>query len=274
MGVLEMWSGKDEADLERLEASLEGNDLASALFAIEGAEAEACQAAMEKVENLGMRVAEQLVRSSQYVPGECLAQVLCKEEHYVGGGCVGNHASHSGLSALVESGVGLPILLSSLWMLVGCRAGLSVSGIGLPGRFLVRVEGDGYRDPFGGGRALTQGECIAIATRYLAPGASWEARWLEPVTIEQLCERVLRNLTTLQVSSADLAGLYRNLRFLQALRPGCFEILYHRARLAEGLGAIEEASALYQELANSRSRHAEHARRRLSQPALASPTLH
>ncbi len=56
---------------------------------------------------------------------------------------------------------GLPILLSVVYVEVGRRLGVQVSGVGLPGHFVVRVDGPGgpvVLDPFGGGRVMSDAE--------------------------------------------------------------------------------------------------------------------
>src|SRR5436853_5270109 len=62
------------------------------------------------------------------------------------------------LSATLDTHAGLPISLSVLYIEISRRVGAEVSGVSLPGRFLVKFSGAFglvVADPFDGGRVLT-----------------------------------------------------------------------------------------------------------------------
>ena len=54
------------------------------------------------------------------------------------------------LHEVLRRRAGLPILLSVLWLAVARRRGVPAEGVGLPGHFVVRVDGQ-LLDPFSGG---------------------------------------------------------------------------------------------------------------------------
>jgi regulator of sirC expression with transglutaminase-like and TPR domain len=60
---------------------------------------------------------------------------------------------------------GVPVSLALLYILIGRRAGLDITGVALPDHFLVRVHGARpvLLDPFHGGRTITKVDCL----RYL-----------------------------------------------------------------------------------------------------------
>ena len=65
------------------------------------------------------------------------------------------------LSATLDKHAGLPISLSVLYIEISRRVGAEVSGVSLPGRFLVKFSGAFgiiVVDPFDGGRVLTTPE--------------------------------------------------------------------------------------------------------------------
>lgn len=72
---------------------------------------------------------------------------------------------HVLLDRVLAHRAGVPVSLSLVWLLVGRWAGLSVSGVGMPEHFLVRLHGTRpvLVDPFHGGRSVTKIDCI----RYL-----------------------------------------------------------------------------------------------------------
>ena len=97
---------------------------------------------------------------------------------------------NSNLTHVLESGAGLPITLSCIFILVGARIGLHIEGCNFPGHFLAR---DGRRhtvfDPFNGGRVLSPRE---VATLQKAAPAEMS----DAATARDIVARVLRNLAT------------------------------------------------------------------------------
>lgn len=71
------------------------------------------------------------------------------------------------LEGVLRHGTGVPVALSLLYLLVGRRAGLAMSGVGLPGHFLVRIHGPRplLVDPFHGGRTVTKADCVRFLRR-------------------------------------------------------------------------------------------------------------
>lgn len=72
---------------------------------------------------------------------------------------------HVLLDRVIEGRIGVPVSLSLVYLLVARWSGLSVSGVGMPEHFLVRLHGvrPVLVDPFYGGRTVTKVDCI----RYL-----------------------------------------------------------------------------------------------------------
>ena len=96
---------------------------------------------------------------------------------------------NSNLTYALENGVGLPITLACIFILVGARVGLEIEGCNTPGHFLAR---DGRRDtvfdPFNGGRVLSAREVATL--RRAAP-----AEMRGAASARQIIARVLRNLS-------------------------------------------------------------------------------
>ena len=89
---------------------------------------------------------------------------------------------------------GVPVTLTLLYILVGRRAGLKVTGVAIPDHFLVRVHGARpvLLDPYHDGRQVTKSDCI----RYLRiAGYSLHTNsYLEDVQDRQILDCLLRNL--------------------------------------------------------------------------------
>lgn len=107
------------------------------------------------------------------------------------------HPLQSNLTAALESGHGLPITLTCIFILVGRRVGLPIQGCSFPGHFLAR-DGRTQRvfDPFNGGRALSPREVGAL--QRAAPGEMSEA-----APARDIVARVLRNLSVAYYQSGE-----------------------------------------------------------------------
>ncbi|MCS6937781.1 MAG: transglutaminase-like domain-containing protein [Roseiflexus sp.] len=116
----------------------------------------------------------------------------------------GNHWNYSDpansfLDQVIVRRVGLPILLSVLYLEIGWRLRLPVVGLALPGHFLVRYidsqEGDLYIDPFNRGRLWSYAECerqIASFAGTVNPALIRQI--MAPPSPRSILIRILRNL--------------------------------------------------------------------------------
>jgi regulator of sirC expression with transglutaminase-like and TPR domain len=98
------------------------------------------------------------------------------------------------VTRVLDTGIGIPITLSVVYLLVGKRINLPIQGIGLPGHFILRFSFGNthvYFDPFNSGKILSKTECIEIAKNL---GFNFTDEYLNPVTNQQILERILRNI--------------------------------------------------------------------------------
>ncbi len=113
-------------------------------------------------------------------------------------------AEASYLDRVLETRRGLPILLSTVWILVGARLGIPIRGVGYPGHFLVCLDAPGARvflDPFHGGNQRDGTELLAR----LGPGTG-ARRLLDPCDTRALVTRILVNLKHLWVGQSDFVN--------------------------------------------------------------------
>ncbi len=132
-------------------------------------------------------------------------------------------ARNSYLNDVLDRRTGIPITLSLVAIGVGRRAGLEVSGVGLPGHFIAKAADVGRQvlfDPFHGGRLLSAEECELLVAR--TAGQPWEAnaRNLRPVPAGAVVRRMLANLKGVYLASGDFARAARVLGRLCQLVPG------------------------------------------------------
>ncbi|MFO0807848.1 MAG: transglutaminase-like domain-containing protein [Gemmataceae bacterium] len=129
---------------------------------------------------------------------------------------------NSFLNRVVDRRLGLPITLSVLTAAVGARAGLAVSGVGLPGHFIVMAR-DGTEailfDPFHGGQALTPADAEALVQQVTGQPFTLTPEWLIPVTPARLMRRVLTNLKGVYLRRSDFERAGRTIARLRQLDP-------------------------------------------------------
>ena len=101
---------------------------------------------------------------------------------------------NSFIEQVIDTGVGIPISLSSLYILLGGRAGLSLFGVGLPGHLVIGFHDGGktcYLDPFQGGELISRHQCERIIRRY---GQLPSQELFAPLSTEEYLARVISNM--------------------------------------------------------------------------------
>ena len=230
--------------------SVKVGDLAGALLAIERASPADDKRVRTLLERWSERAAGYQASGRVERVTDALRWVLVDELNFKGDAADGLTAEGSYLSRVVSQRRGLPILLSSIWMLVGRYAGFKIEGVGMPSHFVVRVpEDEGLIiDPFNAGRSLSLEDCKQVVHDATSGRVTWDDAFLEPVTEEALLERVLRNLGSVFVKSGEVEALFVAVKYMVALKPDAPEPHFHLARLTEELGSVAAAKPLYEEV--------------------------
>ena len=102
---------------------------------------------------------------------------------------------NSFLDVVLARRTGLPILLATVAMEVGRRAGVPVVGVGMPMHFLVRStdDVDRFADPFTGD-ALDRAGVQRLFESMAEGRLRWDERYLEAVAPRAIVSRMLANL--------------------------------------------------------------------------------
>ncbi len=103
-------------------------------------------------------------------------------------------SNNSNLFWVLEKGLGNPISLCCIFILVGRRLGFRIEGCNFPGHFLARVVQDGQIwlvDCFNRGRFMLSED---VARHHPAANPSMEEIIRESASVETIIARVLRNL--------------------------------------------------------------------------------
>ncbi len=124
-----------------------------------------------------------------------LCRFLFRELRFAGHRTEYDDPRNSFLDVVLVRRGGLPILLATVMIEVGRRAGVELVGIGMPMHFLVRDGADenAFADPFTGERLDREG----VRRRFdaMARGRlTWDERYLRPTASRMVLVRILGNL--------------------------------------------------------------------------------
>ncbi len=125
------------------------------------------------------------------------------------------------LPAVLSLKCGLPVLLAIVYKAVAERLQLKVEGIGVPGRFLVRVEDEqGWLivDPYDGGRILHEQEVRTLVVSKFDSSFMLPRTLLPVVTNKQWLMRVIVNLVQvfeLMKSQHDIVAMHELLALVE-----------------------------------------------------------
>lgn len=138
-----------------------------------------------------------------------LNHMMFTELGYSGAGDDYYDPRNSFLNDVMERRIGIPITLSILYIAIGERVGLPLSGIGFPGHFLVRCSVDGgvlVLDPYNRGLSLSEEELRKRLESHGVQEAAQRslAEFLQPASKRDILARLLRNLKSIYLESRDL----------------------------------------------------------------------
>ncbi|HEY2300446.1 MAG TPA: transglutaminase-like domain-containing protein [Acidimicrobiales bacterium] len=154
---------------------------------------------------------------------------------------------NSYLNQVLDRRLGIPISLAVLMIEVGRRAGVTLEGIGMPGHFLVRGDGE-VRDPFEGGRALDHDACAALFRGIHGPKARFTPAMLAPVGPRTILARMLANLRQSYIGRRDPGALEWVVHLRVAIPGVPAAELVDLARLLAELGRFAEAAKALDDL--------------------------
>ena len=161
--------------------------------------------------------------------------------------------ANSYLNDVVRRRMGLPITLSVVGMELGRRIGLHLEGVGMPGHFLLRDDGDPptFVDPFESGRLLDRAGCEERFHVVNGADTPFLPSYLEPIGTRAILLRMLANLRSIFVHIADLPGLEWVLT-LRLTIPGVPPLERRDlARVLASAGRFDEAAGQLEALAET-----------------------
>jgi regulator of sirC expression with transglutaminase-like and TPR domain len=111
------------------------------------------------------------------------------------------------VNEMLDRHAGLPITLSILYIEMSRRIGMDVTGVSLPGRFLVKFSGAFGQivvDPFDGGRVLSNVEIQKLLDSVYGGGVKLREHHLRSFTAKEILARELAHLKAAYLARHDL----------------------------------------------------------------------
>jgi regulator of sirC expression with transglutaminase-like and TPR domain len=217
----EIRGGRLEDELRHIGAlsddyiDLEKNALLISRYAYPSLNAEAYT---QKLEDMATEIRERMGRR---VSGEeavkTLNRYLFSEQGFRGNTKNYYEADNSYLNRVIDRRMGIPISLSTIYLLIGRRLGLPLHGVGMPGHFLVKFESERYKifiDCFNAGALLSDKDCARFLVQ---AGYGFEEKYLQRSSNRTLLIRMLKNLVAIYSKLDDPVKAGRLSRFMQAL---------------------------------------------------------
>jgi regulator of sirC expression with transglutaminase-like and TPR domain len=103
---------------------------------------------------------------------------------------------------VLDRRVGIPITLSAVYIEVARRLNCPISGVGMPGHFLVKYSSRGeefFIDPYNRGEILSHEDCKDRLKALYGESFEFDERFLGRTTNRQILLRMLRNLKDIYV---------------------------------------------------------------------------
>ncbi|MEK6376123.1 MAG: tetratricopeptide repeat protein [Acidobacteriota bacterium] len=148
------------------------------------------------------------------------------------------------ISETLDKHAGLPISLSVLYIEISRRVGAEVSGVSLPGRFLVKFSGAFgivVVDPFDGGRVLSNVELQKLLDGVYGGGVRLREHHLRSFSPKAILARELAHLKSAYLAQHDLARAAASIDRLLILDENDAYEVRDRAAVAVQMHAYREA---------------------------------
>ncbi|MEX2248279.1 MAG: transglutaminase-like domain-containing protein [Parvibaculum sp.] len=137
-----------------------------------------------------------------------LAGVVAGRFHYLGDTETYDDPRNANLAHVIDRRKGLPVTLGILYLHVGAKLGLDMSGLNFPGHFVLRLRGAGEAavlDPFNGGRPLTAADLLTLLRGVEGPDARLTPEACEPVGPRDILLRLENNILSRAIKAGDFA---------------------------------------------------------------------
>jgi len=147
---------------------------------------------------------------------------------------------NSYLNDVLDRGLGIPITLSVVYMEIARRVGLHLSGVGMPGHFLLKHYSEqGHEtliDCFNRGDILSRQDCQSRLNEIYSGEIKLRPEFLHPISRRQILTRMLNNLKTVYLSTRNFRKALPIADLILVIYPRSSEDVKQRALLRYSMG--------------------------------------
>jgi len=173
-----------------------------------------------------------------------LSEYLFDEVGFSGDSVDYYNPKNSYLHLVMHRRMGIPLLLSILYMDVAHKVGIKCLGIGSPRHFLVSAPLEDewvYIDTFNNGVIMGEVETKTFLTKMLPKDQSWQGTFLDPVSNREIISRIYRNLKHVYLTSNQLEKAYSVIDLLVWLQPDDIDEVRDRGILGIQMGMSDQS---------------------------------
>ena len=193
-----------------------------------------------RVESLSRRVAAKAFEAHPQRTLAALNEVLFEEAKLRGNRDDYYDPRNSFLNDVLDRGLGIPITLSILYMEVAKRVGFHLSGVGMPGHFLLKHYAHDQQeiliDCFNRGDILSRQDCQSRLDEIYSGEMKLRPEFLHPISRRQILTRMLNNLKTVYLSTRNFRKALPIADLTLVIYPESAEDLKQRALLRYSMG--------------------------------------
>jgi regulator of sirC expression with transglutaminase-like and TPR domain len=192
-----------------------------------------------RVEQLARRVAALVPHPDPQPALAALNRVLFEEIDLRGNREDYYDPRNSFLNDVLDRGLGIPITLSIVYMEVAKRVGFSLSGVGMPGHFLLKHYENGQEkliDCFNRGDVVSRQECQSRLDEIYSGEMRLRPEFLHPISRRQILTRMLNNLKTVYLSTRNFRKALAIADLILVIYPRSPEDVKQRALLRYSMG--------------------------------------
>lgn len=176
---------------------------------------------------------------------QCLNSYLYDDLGFTGNTSDYYDPRNSFLNEVIDRRTGIPITLSLVYLEVAQRINFPMTGINMPGHFLIRPEFENtgiFVDAFNQGEILFEQDCEERLARIFGHSVQLQPSFVQPVSHRQLLVRMLTNLKLIYLNNRDLHRALTTVERILLLVPDSPLELRDRGILHYQLGQWSKAS--------------------------------
>jgi len=146
---------------------------------------------------------------------------------------------------VLERRIGIPITLSTVYLEIARRLQFPVSGVGMPGHFLVKYSDrtqEFFMDPFNRGALLSHDDCEEKLKQQYGDSLQFSEQLLDAVTHRQILARMLNNLKAIYLKGHTYDKGLAIVDMMMLVNPNDIEQYRDRGLLRLRLRQFEKAS--------------------------------